>query len=84
MMNIFENAFFGKAYKTRDGRKALYWCHDGICHRLITSDNGPFQPWCDDNGLNIGRNRVKGNSPFDIVSEWQEEIREEELDKIIK
>lgn len=24
MNNIFNNAYFGKAYKTRDGRKALY------------------------------------------------------------
>lgn len=27
MKNIFDNAYFGKTYKTIDGRKAIYFCH---------------------------------------------------------
>lgn len=28
MKNIFENAYFGKAYKTRDDKKVLYHLYD--------------------------------------------------------
>lgn len=82
MKNIFENAYFGKAYKTRDGRKAIYikecfFCSTDVLlsyegssalHRV--TENGQY--WATPNS----------NSPDDIVSEWHEEINEEELDNL--
>lgn len=82
MNNIFENAYFGKAYKTRDGRKAIYWCFDGHYHKLITDDDCAFQPWCDNSGKDHGWNKDATNSSFDIISEWKEEINEEELNRL--
>lgn len=82
--DIFKNAFLGKAYKTRDGRKAIY-CESNensshtVIHRLMSK--GPF-------GLRFVNTLSNGNIfPFrmdknDIVSEWKEEVNEEELDKL--
>lgn len=75
MENIFKNAYFGKPYKTRDGRKAIFWhSKEGFNFFLL------------DKGIHIyNNNGVSTYSPenyIDIVSEWQEEINEEELDKI--
>lgn len=86
MNNIFENAYFGKPYKTRDGRKALYL-------GKIKEDTKPLK-----HILNIeGRGSIKDtseflndgsafgiDSQFDIVSEWQEEINEVKLDKLAR
>lgn len=86
MDNIFKNAYFGKPYKTRDGRKAIYIeffensAHI-IVHRLISE--GPYGK----RYVNIMQN---GNVfPFredkdDIVSEWKESISEEELDELAR
>lgn len=82
MNNIFKNAYFGKAYKTRDGKKALYWRYDGHYHSLITDNNCPFQPWCDEAGKDHGWKKDAEESPLDIISEWNEEINEEELDEL--
>ena len=39
--NIFENAYFGKPYKTRDGRKAIYNYHSiGGYHDIIIDGEG--------------------------------------------
>lgn len=83
MKNIFENAYFGKAYKTSDGRKVLLVS--------IFPDTG--------NAFLISEYKIRdncfGNHPYvyrldginkdcpelDIVSEWGE-ISEEELDKL--
>ena len=65
MENIFENADFGKPYRTRDGRKALYigdFVNDKIS--LLTEQNGTIWVSID------GHSDYKYN---DIVSEWQEE-----------
>ena len=78
MKNIFENAYFGKAYRTREGRKALYHniisTEEGTKHYLITISSGFI---CD----NDGKSPCKDDS---IISEWREEVNEEELDKITK
>lgn len=82
MKNIFENAYFGKPYKTRDGRKAIYLGNshkkygedeiitilDGNLSFHIVELNGLCKSLC--------------TCPSDIVSEWQEEINEEELDEL--
>lgn len=78
MNNIFENAYFGKAYKTRDGRKMIYLipCPGGEMHKLLDED------------INIEHLHKNGQYaklyplPCDIVSEWQEPVDEEELNKL--
>ena len=61
MNNMFKNAYFGKAYKTRDGRKAIYISRESVYpfrHALslggisyaIYKDNGMYDiPEADDN-----------------------------------
>lgn len=84
MNNIFKDAYFGKAYKTGDGRKAIYIqaCHnDGEFHNeLVVSEIS---------GRKFGLYRDDGSfytkeSHENIVSEWQEEINEEELDRLAR
>lgn len=86
MKNIFENACFGKQYKTRDGSKAIF-----ICQRTDNSLwdlNHPYacvveglgeRNYFPNGQLYIGENFVTEN---DIVSEWKEPINEEELDEL--
>lgn len=74
MNNIFKDAYFGKAYKTRDGRKAIYHMYDSVesSHFLIL--DGSDEVCCDDEGIDLG------DAPeYDIVSEWEDPINEEEL-----
>lgn len=81
MDNIFKNAYFGKLYKTRDGRKAIYLSKGKISifstiHRLA------IEPTKFSNVESIGKYDDAGNCSngfydCDIVSEWQEEINEE-------
>ena len=69
--NIFENAYFGKAYKTRSGEKAIYWLKDDYnCgHELrtyscvILVDNEGF----------IDFEHLDMEHPDDIISEWTNE-----------
>lgn len=84
MNNIFENTYFGKPYKTRGGRRALYLGE-------IKEDTKPLK-----HILNIeGYGSIKDtseflndgsafgiDSQFDIISEYQLEVNEEELDKL--
>ena len=80
MENIFENAYFGKAYKTRDGRKARFVINMGgnygHPYRLVIEGSDHFFNYDRDGRMaNVERDS-------DIVSEWQEEINEEELDRL--
>lgn len=74
MSNIFENACFGKVYKTRDGRKAIYigstYRND---HALHIDKNGSnfSNDIYNDNGKMVN-NKRQADTPYDIVSEWQE------------
>lgn len=80
MNNIFENAYYGKPYKTRDNKKALYITSNCERNEVVVNYDGNLH--------NISLNRDTGRHynfqemPFDIVSEWKEEINEEELDKL--
>ena len=67
MNNIFENAYFGKMYKTRDGRKAVYIQED-CC---IVEGNIDTFSYFDD-----GHYSIYLESDIDIVSEWQEPIND--------
>lgn len=84
MKNIFENAYFGKPYKTRDGRKAVFsnGCLPGeqaTVHLLVSTIPPRLMRYEFD-----GTRRDTDNRSLDIVSEWQEEIDEEKLDKLAK
>lgn len=72
MANIFENAYFGKSYKTRDGRKAIYsYCIKGTPndHYLIVDKNPSLLGGYGDDGI---ANACGYHNPnLDIVSEWQ-------------
>lgn len=67
MSNIFENAYFGKSYKTRDQRKSLflalsknkyiYYIIDGLMNITISDLNGRVNP--------------EFETDLDIVSEWE-------------
>ena len=72
---MFENAYFGKLYKTRDGRKAIYIQED-CC---IVEGNINTLSYFDDGHYNISLEECD----IDIVSEWQESIDKDKLDKII-
>lgn len=85
MNNIFENAFFGKVYKTRDNRKAIfshifYSKADNeefavliVPKTCITDFNADTT-----SSLNVSLDGLwhlkKYDSPNDIVSEWNESI----------
>lgn len=79
--NIFENACFGKVYKTRDGRKAIFLgvskshqsCYEFRIEGYTTNSYFGFD------GSYLVNHR---ESHCDIVSEWQEPIDEVELDRL--
>lgn len=82
MENIFENAYFGKAYKTRDERKAIYINESTIdkgAVLIVYEDSLSTHRIMKDGHYWATPNIESGN---DIVSEWQEEINEVELEKI--
>ena len=70
MSNIFEGAKFGDAFKTKDGRKAIYHYYE-YWHYLITDDGGDI--CCGDDGSDT-------KNDFDnIVGRWDEPIDEKPL-----
>lgn len=80
MGDMFKNAYFGKAYKTRNGRKIIY-IHSSkdkitktIYHKLLLENDGFLVRLYDSNGNNLSM-----NSKFDVVSEWTEDIDKEQL-----
>lgn len=75
--DILKNAYFGKPYRTRDGRKAIYWRKLDFGHRLICEELHCSIIAHDDGKIQTGQ-----DNKVDIVSEWKEEISEEELDSI--
>lgn len=88
--NIFKNAYFGKPYKTRDGRKALYWRYvnrngEFIHHLILPNKSGKPMSKKDEiiankEGKNLNTSYTELST--DIVSEWQEEVNKAELDKL--
>lgn len=78
--NMFENAYFGKAYKTRDGRKAIYAgkLPSTTLHRLLVEDTlDTF------NYDEFGSFNPHGDSVFDIMSEWQNSFDEDKMNTIL-
>lgn len=82
MDNIFKDAYFGKAYKTRDGRKAIYIYKSNIYpFRHILSLGGVENAKYKGNGLYDMKIEAE-NYHADIISEWDEPINEEKLTKL--
>ena len=82
MENIFKDAYFGKMYVTRDGRKAIYFRQDeNKWHELIVEGERISLPY-QDNGLAFGNHLETPEWGEDIVSELEEEIDEEHLDDL--
>lgn len=73
---MFENAYFGKPYKTRDGRKAIYGYKREGRHYLIVEYYEHIFTW-DDNGVSDAPVQK-----LDIVSEWKESINEENIKRL--
>lgn len=81
MNNIFKNAYFGKSYKTRDGRMAIYIGEDekpsGYRFILMIEGNRPMPLYFDMEGCYDCEEH-----PYDIVSEWKDVIDEDKLNKL--
>ena len=73
--NIFEGAYFGKTYNTRNGRIVRYCGKQASMY--VLEDDGVAVDYFPD-----GTFQTSGESEFDIVSEGQEEIDKEELDRL--
>ena len=81
MDNIFENAYFGKPYKTRDGRKAVYIkCskNSNIHYLIIENDFMSKRAYFEDGHHAFDRNNMKE----DIVCKYQEHVDKEKLDEL--
>lgn len=88
MENIFENAYFGKTYKTRDGRKAVLISYNQrkpnepyVC-AVACYLNGSIKSNCYNFNEFGRRRRTDTISNYDIISEWKEEIDEEKLNRL--
>ena len=66
MVNIFENTYFGKPYRTRGGKKARY-CGKRVSMFGLELDGFIIDYFSD------GSYYTANESPLDIVSEWEEE-----------
>lgn len=77
--NIFENAYFGKAYKTMDGSKAIFhgiFGNENLVMLFVEGKRKHIK--CTINGKSTYTDGVVGSNWADIVSEWQE-VNEDEL-----
>lgn len=72
MENIFENAYYGKPYKAKNGIKAFYHRVFGKIVYCMLEDCRELVPYTLDG-------KCQGDDYHDIVSEWTEETDEEEL-----
>lgn len=74
MKNIFKNAYFGKIYKTKDGRKTVFYNHHNGMARLranyvtmILEGQESIYRWYYDGTA------ADHQEHLDIVSEWDDE-----------
>lgn len=74
MENIFENAYYGKPYKAKNGIKAFYHRVFGKIVYCMLEDCRELVPYTLDG-------KCQGDDYHDIVSEWIEETDEEEYPK---
>lgn len=76
--NIFENPYFGKPYKTRDGKKAIYLFPVGCGVYCITEEFKNKIRYFHFNGIpyDFEFSKYRGE---DIISEWNEETNVDAL-----
>lgn len=79
MENLFENAYYDKPYKTRDGRKAIYLGYRHSFHILSPQDYNGIIAYKDNGLVCDGEEQA-----LDIVSEWTEEINEKEYEEKVQ
>lgn len=84
MENIFENAYFGKIYRTKDGRKAAFVNWNGIKTKVFLYVKERDMEFYGEEMYDLDGTTSKGSTLHDIVSEWNEEINEEEYENKIK
>lgn len=80
MKNIFKNAYFGKPYKTKSGNKALYIGVDDYSpiHLLFVDDWFSIYDYNSEGFALDNDSNPMSECELNIVSEWQDEISEEE------
>lgn len=71
---MFENAYFGKAYKTRGGDRALFQYKDS-CQAHLFTEAEVIDVYLD--GTIDSR---FFDASLDIISEWQEPVDKEKMD----
>lgn len=79
MNDIFKNVYFGKAYRTRDNRKVVYWCREND-EKL----NGTVVCITDDSTIHYnedGTDYFAYGEPScnDIIGEWEPNINKYKL-----
>lgn len=74
MKNIFENPYFGKAYKTRNGDKAILIQLKS--HRFVLEDLTEYFVHEDGHVYDDTH-----EDDYDIIGEWKEEVDEEKKKK---
>ena len=74
MKNIFENAYFGKAYKTRSGQKAIYLFSSGCGAYCITEEFKNTVRYFHLDGIpyDFENSKYRGE---DIISEWEQVVK---------
>lgn len=80
---LFENAYFGKPYKTRDSRKAIFYNHHNTYARekanyvtMILEEEECIYRWYYDGKA------ADSQEHLDIISEWEEPVDEENLNRL--
>lgn len=69
--DVFKNAEFGKLYKTREGRKAVFlkFIHEGLINGCLLLVEGEFGfPQIT---VNLKGKHYSDKKWYDIVSEWE-------------
>ena len=78
-INLFRKAPFGKLYKTRSGKKAVFVGRKSKCfYYLIVEGSPKYQIYCE-YGRRFEDNYSNELSDYDIVSEWDFTIRKEKF-----
>ena len=80
--NLFKNTYFGKLYKTKDGRKAVFLGWSDKKDKVFLYTQERDMEFYGEEMYNLDGTTYKGTTPHDIISEWKEEINEDELDKL--
>ena len=83
MKNLFENAYFGKAYKTRSGQKAIYLFSSGCGAYCITEEFKNTIRYFNLDGIpyDFENSKYRGE---DIISEWKQAVKLYIIMKTIK